>query len=233
MAEERVRGHLVIQVAEASGVAKQKGGPPLWDPALTSAFVKVEVRGGPRNVKAQTKLRNIYDNLLVVNEPLKLEVLEGANELRLMLCKEKRSQGRLGSSVVAACGIYVNDIIEAVPIDKYFELFKPKGGGDGGFIRISMDFIPAGADAAKQEDNRPLLQHSLTLSKEVQASDAAPAAAAANGEAAGGAAEAKKKKGGFPWKCVLALVAVGAAVAGGVAVSSAKQEKKQQQSDDE
>lgn len=31
-------------------------------------------------------------------------MLEGANELRMMLCKEKRSQGRIGSSVVAACG---------------------------------------------------------------------------------------------------------------------------------
>lgn len=37
----------------------------------------------------------------------------------------------------------MNDIIDAVPIDKYFELFKPKAGGDGGFIRISMDFVPA------------------------------------------------------------------------------------------
>ena len=32
------------------------------------------------------------------------EVLEGATELRIMLCKEKRSGGNLGTSVVAACG---------------------------------------------------------------------------------------------------------------------------------
>lgn len=32
------------------------------------------------------------------------------------------------------------DIIEAVPIDKYFELFKPGAGGDGGFIRIGMEY---------------------------------------------------------------------------------------------
>lgn len=37
-------------------------------------------------------------------------------------------------------GIYVDDILEAVPIDKYFELFKPKNGGDGGFIRVAMNF---------------------------------------------------------------------------------------------
>lgn len=38
-------------------------------------------------------------------------------------------------------GIFVNDIMDAVPIDKYFELFKPGAGGEGGFIRISMDFV--------------------------------------------------------------------------------------------
>lgn len=39
-----------------------------------------------------------------------------------------------------AVGIFVADIIEAVPIDKYFELFKPGAGGDGGFIRIGMEY---------------------------------------------------------------------------------------------
>ena len=29
-------------------------------------------------------------------------------------------------------GIFVDDIIEAGAIDKYFELFKPNGGGEGG-----------------------------------------------------------------------------------------------------
>jgi hypothetical protein len=37
-------------------------------------------------------------------------------------------------------GIYVEDILDAVPIDKYFEMFKPKNGGDGGFIRVAMNF---------------------------------------------------------------------------------------------
>ena len=37
---------------------------------------------------------------------LRSEVLKGANELRLMLCKEKRNAttGTMGQSVVAACG---------------------------------------------------------------------------------------------------------------------------------
>lgn len=40
-------------------------------------------------------------------------------------------------------GIFVNDILEAVPIDKYFELFKPgdSSSGLGGFVRISMRSI--------------------------------------------------------------------------------------------
>jgi len=38
-------------------------------------------------------------------------------------------------------GIFVDDIIEAVPIDKYFELFKPNLLGGGGFIRICMNFV--------------------------------------------------------------------------------------------
>ena len=38
-------------------------------------------------------------------------------------------------------GIFVDDIIEAVPIDKYFELFKPNMLGGGGFIRIHMNFV--------------------------------------------------------------------------------------------
>ena len=34
----------------------------------------------------------------------------------------------------------MDDILDAVPIDKYFELFKPKNGGEGGFIRVAMNF---------------------------------------------------------------------------------------------
>ena len=37
-------------------------------------------------------------------------------------------------------GIFVDDILDAVPIDKYFELFKPGTGGEGGFIRVAMNY---------------------------------------------------------------------------------------------
>lgn len=35
----------------------------------------------------------------------------------------------------------MRDILDAVPIDKYFELFKPGEGSEGGFIRISMNYL--------------------------------------------------------------------------------------------
>lgn len=40
----------------------------------------------------------------------------------------------------ACAGIFVSDILDAVPIDKYFELFKPSAGGEGGFIRLGLDY---------------------------------------------------------------------------------------------
>lgn len=42
--------------------------------------------------------------------------------------------------VSCGAGIFVSDILDAVPIDKYFELFKPSAGGEGGFIRLGLDF---------------------------------------------------------------------------------------------
>ncbi len=46
----------------------------------------------------------------------------------------------------------MNDILEAVPIDKYFELFKPNAGGEGGFIRIRMNFV---RDLSELDTTRP------------------------------------------------------------------------------
>lgn len=42
-----------------------------------------------------------------------------------------------------AAGIYVRELLEAVPLDKYFELYKPGTGADGGFIRVSVNFLQA------------------------------------------------------------------------------------------
>jgi hypothetical protein len=43
----------------------------------------------------------------------------------------------------------VSDILDAVPIDKYFELFKPSAGGEGGFIRLGLDFVTDPADVQR------------------------------------------------------------------------------------
>ncbi len=34
----------------------------------------------------------------------------------------------------------MDDILDAVPIDKWFEMFKPGAAGEGGFIRVHMSF---------------------------------------------------------------------------------------------
>ena len=43
--------------------------------------------------------------------------------------------------MVTACGIFVKDILDAVPIDKYFEMFKPGTGQEGGFVRLKMSIL--------------------------------------------------------------------------------------------
>jgi len=134
---EKIKGYMTVKVEEASG--KNKRDEYKWDGYDFEGFVKVEIRGGPRNVKVQSKAIKVEGSSIYWNEDLVLEVLEGATELRLILCR-KKLPGSSQSSVIAACGIYMNDIMEAVPIDKYFELFKPGQGGDGGFIRVGMTY---------------------------------------------------------------------------------------------
>lgn len=136
-------GFLTMTVIEASG--KNKDDNFVWDSDNFEGYVKVELRGGPRNVKVSTRRAPVQGSTIFWNEPLVLEVLEHANELRVMLCKDKVTQlpdgsTKRGTQVLAACGIYVSDILDAVPIDKYFELFRPGAGGEGGFIRLGLDF---------------------------------------------------------------------------------------------
>lgn len=69
------------------------------------------------------------------------ELGEDASELRLLLCRERHADGRKSTNVVTACGIFVHDILEAAPIDKYFEMFKPGSGAEGGFIRLRMALV--------------------------------------------------------------------------------------------
>lgn len=116
-------------------------------PLLSATHLKpaphftVEIRGGARTVKKQTSNQKIKDGTINWEEQLALECLDGASELRILLCREKKNGDRQGTSIVAACGIYMKEILEAVPIDKYFELFKPGHGAEGGFIRVSVNYL--------------------------------------------------------------------------------------------
>jgi hypothetical protein len=69
------------------------------------------------------------------------DLFEGSSELRLLLCREQITNGRRSVHVVCACGIFVQHILDAVPIDKYFEMFKPGSGSDGGFVRLKMKLL--------------------------------------------------------------------------------------------
>jgi hypothetical protein len=140
---QNLQGYLVVKVLEAAG---QNGDDEtVWDESVKEAFVKIEIRGPKaRPVKKQTSISRVSGGVVTWEEQLALEHYEGSGELRILLCqpKPKKSPGEKQSSVVlAACGIYMKDILEAVPIDKYFELFKPGEGADGGFIRISMNYL--------------------------------------------------------------------------------------------
>ncbi|KAK9801424.1 hypothetical protein WJX73_010718 [Symbiochloris irregularis] len=134
------RGQLLLKIIDASGEGKDKGN--LWESNFSQGFVKVEIRGGSRTVKAQSTQKRVEGTALRWDEDLSLNVLEDAKELRLMLCRERKSQstGKISAVVMAACGIYVREILENVPIDKHFELFKPQSGAAGGSIHIHAEY---------------------------------------------------------------------------------------------
>ncbi|GAB4821102.1 hypothetical protein N2152v2_008148 [Parachlorella kessleri] len=137
---EHSTGYLVVKVLEVSGKDKE-GEEAVWDRSLKDAFIKVEVRGGPRTVKKSTSTQPVVDGMITFEEDLVLDILEGSKELRIMLCRHRRGDEKPGTTVIAACGIFVSDILEAVPIDKFFDLFKPGQGAEGGFVRVSMEFV--------------------------------------------------------------------------------------------
>lgn len=140
MADVPPVGYLVINVLESAG--HDSDDERVWEPTFKSGYARVEIRGGPKTIKKQTSIQEVADNAISWVEQLSLEVLEGASELRIMLCRPKETAGeRSSSSIMAACGIYMKDILEAAPVDKYFELYKPGGGNPGGFIRVAISFL--------------------------------------------------------------------------------------------
>ena len=50
---------------------------------------------------------------------------------------------------VRHAGIFVDDILDAVPIDKWFEMFKPMAAGEGGFIRVHMSYSEENASVVR------------------------------------------------------------------------------------
>jgi hypothetical protein len=70
---------------------------------------------------------------------------------RLFRCTENHTAcGRSATSdlsqssaflMCCAPGIFVSDILDAVPLQKFFQLFRPAPGGEGGYILISMNFV--------------------------------------------------------------------------------------------
>jgi len=132
--------YLFMTIHEAWGVSKEQ--EPVWDETFKEGYVRVEVRGGNKTQKTTTFTQSVENYSMDWRQDLRLELTESSKELRIMLCREKpRDQAvKKSAFVVAACGIFVKDILDAVPIDKAFELFKP-GETDstlGGYIRVTL-----------------------------------------------------------------------------------------------
>lgn len=135
------RGFVVIRVKEAQG--KNRAGEVVWDSNFIEGFIRAELRNtdGTKLVENSTT-KKVIANSMSWEEELRLEVRDGSRELRLMLCKDKKSGNRTGTTCVSACGIFIEDILQAVPINKFFELFKPRQTEhpEGGFIKVSIQF---------------------------------------------------------------------------------------------
>lgn len=64
------------------------------------------VRDGAIQFREELKLYVLAVYVCTPNTACHREVLQGATELRLLLCKEKRTTTRISSSTVAACGTW-------------------------------------------------------------------------------------------------------------------------------
>lgn len=158
------RGFVVIRVKEAQG--KNRAGEVVWDPNFTEGFIRAELRhSDSTKLVENSTTKRVIANTMHWDEELRLEVKDGSKELRLMLCKEKKTGTRLGTSCVSACGIFIEDILQAVPINKFFELFKPRQTEkpEGGFIKVSITFEdhairprPRGPGPAVPQVNAPV-----------------------------------------------------------------------------
>ena len=145
----------------------------------------VELKGQSGSVqKVNSSTSRIKDGVAVFNAAIDLEVKDGSEELRLLVCKKKPGAANV-AQVVAAAGIFVKDIMKMGAISKDFDLYKPGGDGNlGGKITLDMKFTPSAAPA--------------------ETGASAPASAA---KKAGGGSKLGGGGGGAPVLAVLALAA--------------------------
>ncbi len=108
----------------------------------------VELKGQSGSVqKVNSSTSRIKDGVAVFNAAIDLEVKDGSEELRLLVCKKKPGAANV-AQVVAAAGIFVKDIMKMGSISKDFDLYKPGGDGNlGGKIALDMKFTPSAAAA--------------------------------------------------------------------------------------
>ena len=103
----------------------------------------VELKGQAGSVqKVNSSTSRVRDGVAVFNAAIDLEVKDGSEELRLLVCKKKPGAANV-AQVVAAAGIFVKDIMKMGSISKDFDLYKPGGDGNlGGKISLDMKFTP-------------------------------------------------------------------------------------------
>eukprot|EP00211_Chloroparvula_japonica_P015140 CAMPEP_0119133076 /NCGR_PEP_ID=MMETSP1310-20130426/12933_1 /TAXON_ID=464262 /ORGANISM="Genus nov. species nov., Strain RCC2339" /LENGTH=242 /DNA_ID=CAMNT_0007123751 /DNA_START=11 /DNA_END=740 /DNA_ORIENTATION=+ len=186
-----VMGRLQVLVKRAEGRTRTGGSGWADVPKGSELFVKVEMRGAPdtKAQKVNTNAVKVKDDKIVLNTQIDLNIVDGTEELRILVCKKKEAAGNV-ATVIAAAGIYVRDITKMVgTISKDFDLFKPGGKGDlGGVVSLELKYFPHTEATA--------------------AATATAAETASTSKAAGG--EKKQKKGGFGLVKLLLLAGVGA-----------------------
>ncbi len=75
-------------------------------------------------------------------------MLEGASELRIMLCRPKEGTGeRSSSSIIAACGIYMKVVHVRVYVLSGFLLVEPLGAG---LVSHSIPSLPFRAHSLRK-----------------------------------------------------------------------------------
>eukprot|EP01023_Acetabularia_acetabulum_P038770 TRINITY_DN37132_c0_g1_i1.p1 TRINITY_DN37132_c0_g1~~TRINITY_DN37132_c0_g1_i1.p1 ORF type:complete len:230 (-),score=59.24 TRINITY_DN37132_c0_g1_i1:283-972(-) len=144
--EQNQQPKLGIKIGTISG--KNQKEQYVWGIPELVGFVRVEVKGGQKPVQVSTKKVELNsEQALVLDEELELDIPEGAKEFRILLCHEKQLKGnKRAISVLAACGIYIQDIQDASPLQKTFQLYRPMQAGEGGSVDVYLNYVDKAAE---------------------------------------------------------------------------------------